>query len=365
MVERVPFTDIYLDETMVDRAKSVLESGRFVKGPEVEALESAFAELCEAEHAVAVSSGTDALLLAMRAVGVEAGDGVLVPAHTFFATVSPALFLGAVPTFVDVDEETYTMDTDDLRTKLESAEDPAAIVPVHLYGQPADMDEIKAIASEYDVAVIEDACQAHAAKYGDERAGAIGDIGCFSFYPSKNMTVAGDGGIVTTGDDDLAADVRQYRNHGRDDEDVHQRLGLNHRLDEINGAIGHEQVQYVEEWGRKRNEVAAMYEEHLADISQVTTPIERDDRDHVYHLYVVRVPNRESFRAYLNDHGIDTGIHYPTPVHRHPATESQFGDADVPVTERIVDEIVSLPMHPRMDNEEVEYVCDTIRAHYQ
>jgi dTDP-4-amino-4,6-dideoxygalactose transaminase len=365
MVEEVSFTDIYIDDEMKDRAMDVLNSGRFVKGAEVEALENEFASMCGVDHAIGVSSGTDALLLAMRAVGVNPGDDVLLPAHTFFATASPALFLGANPIFVDIDEETYTLNPNDLEQKLAVADDAAAVVPVHLYGQPADMGEIRTLASDHGIPVIEDACQAHAASYGDERAGSMGDIGCFSFYPSKNMTVGGDGGIVTTDDAELAEAVRQYRNHGRDDDGIHQRLGLNHRLDEFKGAIGREQVKYVEEWGEKRNAVASEYERRLSDVAEVVTPTERDGRHHVYHLYVVRVPDREALREHLSMHGIDTGIHYPTPVHRHPATEKRFGDAEVPVTEEIVDQIVSLPMHPRMTEDEVEYVCETIAEYYR
>jgi dTDP-4-amino-4,6-dideoxygalactose transaminase len=257
------------------------------------------------------------------------------------------------------------MDPKDLERNLKTANDPAAIIPVHLYGQPADMDEIRDVAAEYDTAIIEDACQAHTASYDGERVGSLGDIGCFSFYPSKNMTVGGDGGIVTTNDDDLAEVIYQYRNHGRGDDGVHQRLGLNHRLDEIKGAIGREQIKYVEEWGQKRNEAATEYEQRLTNVPEVTTPTERDDRHHVYHLYVVRVPNRRAFRAYLDEHNIDTSIHYPTPIHRHPATETRFEDAEVPVTDDIVEEIVLLPMHPRLSEAEIEYVCETIREFYR
>jgi len=216
MVEEVPFTDIYIDEDIVDRVESVLRSKRYVKGPILEAFEDQFAEFCGVEHAVGVSSGTAALLLAMKGVGIGPGDDVIVPSHTYFASVSPVIELGARPQFVEVDPDTYTMDVEALRQAATDADNPVAVVPVHLYGRPAEMNTIREIAADHDLTVIEDAAQAHAADYNGQRVGGIGNVGCFSFYPSKNMTVGGDGGMLVTDDQEIARAARELRNHGRD-----------------------------------------------------------------------------------------------------------------------------------------------------
>lgn len=365
MNQSVPFTEIYIDDEIVNEVERILRSTRYVKGPELEAFEDEFADQCGVEHAVGVSSGTAALLLAMKSVEISAGDDVFVPAHTFFASVSPIIELGANPVFVDVDPDTYTIDTEDLRARVEESEDPAAVVPVHLYGQMADMSTVRSIASDYDMTIIEDACQAHAAEYKGERAGSLGDIGCFSFYPSKNMTVAGDGGMLTTDDPDVASRARQYRNHGRGDEGIHQRLGLNYRLNEINAAVGRVQLRHVEEWGRKRNKAAQRYNEQLSSIDEVTVPIEAPEVNHVYHLYVIRVPDRDELREYLEAQGISTGIHYDTPVHQHPAVREHVEDVgEVETAKELCDRILSLPMYPEIKDEEIDYVCSMIERYY-
>lgn len=363
MVTSVPFTDIHMDSEMVDRASEVLESGRFVKGPEVERFEAEFAEASETENAAAVSNGTAALYLGLKAVGVGHGDEVFVPGHTFFASASPVLELGATPVFVDVDPIHYTIDPDALRSAVESTDSPTAVVPVHIYGHIADMDAIGDIAATHDLAVVEDACQAHLATRGGQHAGTFGDVGCFSFYPSKNMTVGGDGGMVITEDPDLAAEVRALRNHGRFDTE-HTELGLNFRLDETNAAIGREQLKHLPDWNESRRWAAAEYAERLADLPEVTIPAEADNTTHVYHLYVVLVEDRPGLREHLNSVDVGTGIHYPTPAHRHEAVQRHVTVPTLPVTERISDRILSLPMHPRLTSEEIQYVCDRIEEYY-
>ena len=366
MGEHVDFTDIYVDESMVDRAADVLRSERFVKGPVVERFEDAFASFCGTDHAVGVASGTDAIYLALKARDVGPGDDVFVPAHTFFATASPVLELGANPVFVDVESATSTMDPVDLERKIETADDPTAVLAVHLYGHPADMDAITRLAQLSDLVVVEDACQAHGGTYRGERAGSLGDAGCFSFYPSKNMTVAGDGGMLVTDDDSLAREARMLRNHGRNDDGEHVRLGLNHRLGELQAALGLEQLEHLPTWNRKRRAAAERYDERLSTISEVTTPLERDHVEHVYHLYVVQVPDRDALREDLRSQGIETGIHYETPVHRHPAVSERLdGTPDVPQSESLTDRILSLPMHPRITDEEIDRVCDAIERHYE
>ncbi|GAB7011608.1 DegT/DnrJ/EryC1/StrS family aminotransferase [Halorubrum trueperi] len=361
----VDFTRIGVDGDTVADVVSVLEGGRYVKGPVLERFEDRFAERAGVDHAVGVSSGTAALLLALRAGGVEAGDDVFVPGHTFFATASPVLALGAEPRFVDVDPDTYTMDPDALAEAVDGAANPAAVIPVHIYGGMADMGAIRGIADEHDLFVLEDACQAHFASRDGETAGAAGDVGAFSFYPSKNMTVAGDGGMVTTDDADLAERMREFRNHGRGDDGVHASLGLNYRLDETSAAVGLGQLAKVDRWNENRNLAAGRYTERLAGISEVRTPTEPENGHHVYHLYVIEVPERDALREHLAERGIETGIHYDTALHEHPAIAERVGDVDLPRSERLVDRIVSLPMHPAISESDVEYVARTIAEFYR
>jgi len=366
MTEQVPFTDVYVDDEIVDRATEVLETRRYVKGPRVEALETQFADTCDVDHAVGVSSGTAALYLAMKAAGIGDGDSVLVPAHTFFATVSPVVELGAEPVFVDVDPVTYTIDEADLARKASATEDAAAVAPVHLYGQPAAMDPITTMAEQYDLAVFEDSCQAHGATYRGDPVGGLGTAGCFSFYPSKNMTVAGDGGMLVTDDTELARTARELRNHGRDDDGNHVRLGLNHRLDEVSAAVGIEQLSHLADWNADRAAAADRYRDRLADLDPVTLPTEREDATHVYHLFVVQVPDRDELRAHLDDQGIGTGIHYDPPVHHTPAMREYLDEVpELPETERVTERILSLPMHPRITDEEIDRVCAAIRGFYE
>ncbi len=361
----VEFTEVGVDDTTIADVVAVLESGRYVKGPVLERFEQQFAEKAGVDHAVGVSSGTAAILLALQAAGVGPGDDVFVPGHTFFATASPVLSLGANPVFVDVDPETYTMAPSELASAVEDAENPAAVVPVHIYGGMADMQGIRAVADEHELFVLSDSCQAHFASRDGETAGAAGDAGAFSFYPSKNMTVAGDGGMVTTDDAALAEDMRRFRNHGRGDDGVHRSLGLNYRLDETSAAVGLGQLAKVERWNENRNVAAGRYTERLAEVPEVTTPTEPDGGFHVYHLYVIQVPDRDALRDHLADEGIDTGIHYDTPLHEHPAIAERVGDVDLPRSEALADHIVSLPMHPNISEAEVEYVARTIVEYYR
>lgn len=365
MAERVEFTDVYVDDAIVDHAVEVLRSTRYVKGPVVEQFEEEFADLCGTDHAVGVSNGTAALLLAMKALDLGQGDEVFVPAHTYFATVSPVLEVGAEPVFVDIDPERYTMAPNDLVNAVEAADAPAAIAVTHMHGQPAAMDPILDIAEEYDLAVIEDAAQAHGAEYQNDRVGTFGDVACFSFYPSKNMTVGGDGGMIVTDNDAIDSYVRQLRNHGRDEDGIHQTLGLNYRLNEVNAAVGREQLTHLMDWNQARNDIGQKYTSRLNDIEEVVTSMVADDAFHVYHHYPIQVPDRESFRLALDEQGIDTAVHYENAVHEQPAVESRVKSANNPRAEHLCDRIVSLPMHPRLADEKVDRVCKTIREYYR
>jgi dTDP-4-amino-4,6-dideoxygalactose transaminase len=362
----VAFTDIYVDDDIVDRVGETLRSTRYVKGERAERFEADFADRCGTAHAVGVNSGTAALLLSMQSAGIGPGDEVFVPGHTFFASVSPVLHLGATPVFVDVDPDTYTIDPEDLAAKAAASEAPAAVVPVHIYGQLADMEAVLAVAEEHDLTVVEDACQAHFATRDGFTAGAAGDAGAFSFYPSKNMTVGGDGGMLVTDDDELAAQARRLRDHGRDEDGVHRVVGLNYRLGEVAAAVGHEQLERIGGWNAARATAARRYDRLLADVDGVRPPPVAEGADHVYHLYVVQVPaaDRDPLRAYLDDRGIETGIHYETPAHQHPAVEEHVGSVDLPRTEALCERIVSLPMHPRISAGEIETVCDAVASYF-
>ncbi|KAB7518008.1 DegT/DnrJ/EryC1/StrS family aminotransferase [Halosegnis rubeus] len=364
MSESVPFTDIAMDDAMVERVEAVLRSGRHVKGPECETFEANFAAACETDHAVGVSNGTAALLLAMKVLDIGPGDEVFVPAHTYFATVSPILELGATPRFVDIDPERYTMDPDALRDAAAASESPAAIAVTHMHGQPAAMDELLAIADRHDLRVIEDAAQAHLATVDGRPVGSLGDIGCFSFYPTKNMTVGGDGGMVTTDDETLADHIRALRNHGRDESGEHVSLGLNYRLDETNAAVGDEQLARLPSWIDGRREAAAAYDDRLNACSAVVTPATVEGATHVYHHYPVQVPagEREAFRAFLDERGVSTGVHYDRTVQAQPAVRERVDASETPVAAEYCARTVSLPMHPRLSDDDIATVCDAVEA---
>lgn len=364
MVDGVEFTDVYVDEEIVNRVSEVVRSTRWVKGPELESFEEEFADATGVEHAVGVSNGTAALLLALDALDVGEDDDVFVPGHTFFATASPVLTLNANPVFVDIDSEHYTMDPEHLREQVEAADDPTAVLPVHIYGQVADMGAINDIAAEYDLDIIEDACQAHLATRNGNYAGTFGDVGCFSFYPSKNMAAGGDGGMIVTDDAEIADTARALRNHGRNGEGEHVKLGLNYRLDETNAVVGREQLKHLPKWVEQRNQAAQQYTERLSNVPEVTPPEEFDAGFHVYHLYVIQVPDRDELQSYLNEHGIQTGLHYETPAHLHDAVTEHVDTPQLPVTEDLVENILSLPMHPRITDEEIAEVCTRIEEFY-
>ncbi len=351
----INFSEMYVDDDIKKTVEQVLDSGRFIKGNDLRQFEQEFSEFCNTKYAVGVSSGTSAILLAMMALGIKKGDEVIVPSHTFIASASPAKFLGATPVYVDVDPETYTIDPIQLEDAI--TDNTRAIIAVHLYGHPADMDPIMQIAASYDIPLVEDACQAHAGEYKGKRTGSMGDLGVFSFFPSKNMTVAGDGGMVVTSNEELAEKISMLRDHGRKEKYVSDMLGLNLRLSEIPAAVGREQLKHLPEWTDRRRAVAAEYDRLLAGV--IETPTAAVWAKHVYHLYVIQADDRDGLAQYLKDNGVSTGIHYPVPVHKQPCMEA--GNIELPVTDALVDRILSLPMHPRMTDEQVQYVAEKIQ----
>jgi perosamine synthetase len=353
---RIPLSKMYVDDGIRKALLDVLDSGRYINGQTLKSFEQEFSGLCGTKYAIGASSGTSAILLSLMALGVGEGDEVIVPSHTFIATASPAKFLGAAPVYADIDPETYTLAPAEVQRKITAR--TKAIIPVHLYGHPCDMDPINELARAHKIPVIEDACQAHGATYKGRKTGSLSDIACFSFYPSKNMTVLGDGGMITTSDGELAQKMRMMRDHGRTQKYVHEMLGLNFRLSEVHAAIGREQLKHLEEWTERRRAIAALYNILLRD-SGVVVPVEREWARHVYHMYVIRLKQRDKLASYLKEKGIETGIHYPVPLHRQPVLMT---DVRLPVTEQSANEVLSLPMHPQLTDGEVDYVASAVRS---
>ena len=338
----------------------VVESGQFALGPAVESFERDFAAYCGATDAVGVNSGTSALHVAMLAAGVQPGDEVITVPFTFIATVAAIEYARARPVFVDIDPEYYTMDA----SALERAITPRtrAIVPVHLFGQVADMDPILEIARRYKVVVIEDACQAHGAAYGGRRAGSMGEIGCFSFYPAKNLGAFGEGGAAVTGNRDYAETMRLLRAWGERTRYEHAIRGFNYRMDGIQGAVLAVKLKHLERWTDARRGHAAAYRRLLADTPAVV-PRERPGARHVYHVYAVRLPHRDAWRAQLAEMQIQTGVHYPIPVHLQSAyRDLGYHAGDFPVAEAVAGDILSLPLFPEMTAAQVETVAGVLRA---
>lgn len=345
----------------VDAAmRQVLERADFILGEEVEAFESEFAAYCEAPYAVGLDSGISALELGMRALGIGHGDEVLTPANSFIASSSAISFAGATPIWVDVDPRTYNLDPDAARAALSSR--TKAIMPVHLYGQPADMDPILAFAREHRLKVIEDACQAHGARYAGRRVGSFGDVAAFSFYPGKNLGAYGDGGALVTHDEQLAERVRVMRNYGQRRKYEHADLAWNRRLDTLQAAVLRVKLRRLDDWNAARRRHAAVYDELLAEAG-VTPPVVAPDREHVYHLYVVETAERDAMLASLREQGIGAGLHYPIPIHLQEAyLERGCGRGTFPVTETAASRVLSLPMYPELTGDQLERVAGAVRA---
>lgn len=363
----IPFVDLkrqYFNiKSEIDAAiTGVLDSGAYVLGPEVQSFEREFADFHAARHGVAVNSGTSALHLALLAAGIGAGDEVITVPFTFVATAAAIGYTGARPVFVDIDPATFTMDP----SRIEAAITPRtrAILPVHLYGQPADMDPILEIGRRHGLTVIEDACQAHGALYKGQPVGALADAGAFSFYPGKNLGAYGEGGLVTTNRDDLAKTMRMLRDWGAEKKYHHVLKGYNYRMEGFQGAILRVKLRHLAEWTRKRRSHAAMYASLLKDTG-VVLPIEASYAQHVYHVYAVRTPDRAGLERALHAGGVSTGIHYPIPVHLQPAwAELGHQAGDFPHSERAAREVLSLPMFPELTRTEVEQVAAVMQEAY-
>lgn len=343
----------------IDKAvHEVLDSAHFILGPNLSDFEKEFANFCNAKFCAGVNSGTSALHVALLAKGIGKGDEVITTPNTFAATCAAIAYTGATPRLVDIDEETYNMDSNQLEKSISPK--TKAIIPVHLYGQPADMNQIMQIAKKHSLTIIEDACQAHGAKHHSKKV-PVSDIGCFSFYPGKNLGAYGEGGAVVTNDNEFNELIRSYRDHGQTKKNVHKYIGYNYRLEEIQAAILRVKLKHLDKWIEMRRKNASLYNEKLKGLD-VITPIEKNYNKHVYHLYVVRVKNRQKLIEHLNSKQIQTGIHYPTPIHLQEAySYLNYKKGSFPIAEKFADEILSLPMFPELKEEEIDYVAKAIK----
>jgi len=369
-VTQVPMNDLQIQygqiKSEIDAALAeVIANCSFILGPQVAAFEKVYAEYCGAEHCIGVSNGTDALKLALAAADVGPGDEVITTPHTFGATVEAILQIGAKAVLADIEPDGFTLDPEQVKRKITGR--TKAIVPVHIYGQMADMDPLLELAQAHGLKVIEDAAQAQGAKYRGKRAGAIGDVGCFSFYPGKNLGAYGDAGGLTTSDEKLAGRLRELRNHGQDPTKkfFYRELGYNHRMDGFQGAVLGVKLPHLDGWNQRRREVAARYDEGLADIEELTVPPVASYGEHVYHLYVIRVPDRQELAGALKEQGIQSAVQYPHPLHLTEAFAGLgYAEGDLPVCEQACKEILSLPMFPDLTDAQVDYVIEKVRQHY-
>lgn len=383
----IPFLDLKVQYSQIEaEVKPILEdimaNGAFIGGPEVSAFESEFAAFCGRRYCVGLNSGTDALRFALMAAGVGPGDEVITVPHTFIATTEAISQTGATPVFVDIDPATCTMDPACLRDFVEcfckvdqlthqlinpSTNRPVrAIIPVHLYGQTADMDPILEIAQKLHLAVIEDACQAHGALYKGRPAGCMGIAGCFSFYPGKNLGAFGDAGAVVTHDEKLAQTMRMLRDHGQSRKYYHDIEGYNGRLDAIQAAVLRRKLKRLEGWNRARRENAKLYDRLLQDISGVTVVREASPSQSVYHLYVILLDDRDGLQKYLTEKGVGTGLHYPVPLHLQKAyAHMGFKKGDFPISEKTAERLLSLPMYAELTKAQIEYVVVCIKKYME
>jgi len=379
----VPFLDLKtqfreIEHEVLPMVKEAMENAAFIGGPQVSGFETEFAAFCDSKYGVGVNSGTDALRFALIAAGVGPGDEVITVPHTFIATTEAISQVGAKPVFVDIDPKTYNMDPNRLEEYLNRRfkefgsglqplasslqQQPKAVIPVHIYGQPADMDPILEIAKKKNLVVIEDACQAHGSLYKGRKAGSMGVAGCFSFYPGKNLGAYGEGGAVVTQSEAIANKIRMIRDHGQAKKYYHDMEGYNGRLDAIQAGVLRIKLRRLGSWNESRRQNAKHYNELLSSIKGVTVPLEAEGCRQVYHLYVILVDDRDGLQKYLNDKGIGTGLHYPVPLHLQKAYSYQgYKEGEFPVTESVAKRLLSLPMFPELTKAQIEYVAQTVK----
>lgn len=366
---KVPFLDLpaasaSVADEVFTRWKSIVAEADFIFGQEVSDFEQAFADYCDCSHAIGVASGLDALKLILRAMDVGPGDEVVTVANSFIATALAISSVGAVPVLVDMNDQDFLIDVSTLEDALTAR--TKAIIPVHLYGQAADMDPIIKIADKHGLKVIEDAAQAHGALYKGRKCGSLGDAAAFSFYPGKNLGAFGDGGAVTTSDGALAEQIRALRNYGSPQRYHHDELGENSRLDTVQAAVLSAKLPRLEAWNSSRRRIAARYTAGLENMPEVRLPLANEYAEHVYHLYVIRTSQRDDLMRYLQEQGIGCIIHYPIPIHLQKAYRSMsWSSGDFPRSEEAAREVLSLPLFPTMTDEQVDYVINAVRAYFK
>ncbi len=360
----VPMVDLKVQvhsikEEILQVISDILESGQFILGPRVSEFEKKIAEYNGASEAVGVASGTDAIHLSLKAMGIGEKDEVITTPFTFFATVEAILYTGAIPVFVDIEPETFNIDASQIESKITSK--TKAILPVHLFGHMADMEKISEIANNYGLKLIEDCAQSFGARINSRKAGSFGDAGCFSFYPSKNLGGYGDGGIITVKDKEIADKLRRLRNHGSRSSYIHESVGFNSRLDEIQAGILLVKLKYIDEYNLARRKKAALYTELLSD--KVKCPIEKKGAYHVYHQYTIRSNKRDTIQKKLMEMGISSVVYYPVPLHLQDALRFLgYKKGDFPVTEKIAKEVLSLPIYPELEESLIEKIAETINT---
>ena len=365
-VSRIPLARPSFTKEMEKAAVDAMWNERFVLGESVLKFEEEFAKYCTVDFAVSTSSGTAALMIALIALNIEHGDSVITTPASFVATANSVLHSGGVPKFADIDLETYNLDPERLEAAVEIG--TRAVIPVHLYGFPAEVDSMKEVAGKKGIAVVEDACQAHGAFYKNRRVGSLGDVACFSFYPSKNMTVGGDGGMLVTNDKKIANKAAKLRDCGRQSKYVHDAIGYTARLNTVNAAIGRVQLKHLDAWNDKRRRNAETYDRLLSDVKGLHLPPAGDESTRpVYHLYVVRTSMRDGLKQWLESKEIECGVHYTLPIHLQPIYQEMFGfkEGAFPNTEELCRTCLSIPMCPDLAENEVRFVCDQIHEFFK
>jgi dTDP-4-amino-4,6-dideoxygalactose transaminase len=365
---KIPFVDLKMQyssikEEVMESISNVIENTAFIGGGFLEKFESEFKEFCGTKYCIGVGNGTDAIFIALKMLGIGPGDEVITAANSFIATSEAISLTGAKVVFCDVSDVTRNINPDLIPDKI--TDKTKAIVPVHLYGQPADMDKIVEIAKRNNLYIVEDCAQAHGAKYKGRGVGTFGEVACFSFYPGKNLGAYGDGGAIVTDNKDLEGKMRMYANHGRSAKYDHEFEGVNSRFDGIQAAVLNVKIKYLKEWNLKRNTNAKIYNEKLKNIKDIIVPVIPIDSDHVFHLYVIRTKERDRLKKFLTDNDISCGIHYPISLPNLRAySYLNHIPEDFPVSSKLQDEILSLPMFPELTEEQIDYVADIIKKFF-
>jgi len=366
-MKKIPLAMPVIDQEMIDAAAEALQNEMLVMGESVHRFEEEFARFTGTKEAVSTNSGTMALFLALKGSEIKSGDRVLTPTFTFVATSNSVIHAGGRPVFADISPDDYLLDPEKAGERLKKG-DVKALMPVHLYGKPVDMDRFMELREEYGIPLIEDACQAHGAYYGNRRAGSMGDFGTFSFYSIKNMTVGGDGGMVTLNDEDIAGKLRSIRDCGRKGKYEHIHIGYTARLNTINAAIGRVQLRKLDSWNERRRHLADIYRKSLSDVEEIVLPPEDGKSKSVYHLFVIRTLEGERDRliGFLKENGVGAGIHYPIANHMQPVYREMFGyeGGEFPDSEKAATSVLSLPMYPLMDDDDAKYVSEKVREFY-